>query len=100
MQRNFNPNVNVAQLSQQGKNQSECSKNQQLSSDSLTKPDDVFSDDWYSDSGATNHLTSNIQNLNLGNTKYTGKWVMVIIPKQKLNLKNKPLMLLKEHLRG
>jgi len=60
MQRNFSSNVNTTQLNQQSKNQAESSRNQLPGSDSLARLDDINIEDWYPDSGATNHLTSNI----------------------------------------
>lgn len=45
---------------------------QQLNPKSLTRAEDIASEDRYPDSGATNHLTNNLQNLNLDNKGYTG----------------------------
>lgn len=65
-------NANVAQLNQNPKAQTDNNKMQNANSETGNKTDDLQSEEWYPDSGATNHITNSIQNLNLGNRNYTG----------------------------
>lgn len=63
--------MNTAQLNQKPRSQLESSRNQQTDLDNLTRSDGLNGEEWHPDSGATNHITSNIQNLNLGNSTCT-----------------------------
>lgn len=66
-QNNKGPTANMAQTSSQSRN------NADNTTDDANKSDDINTEEWFPDSGATNHMTNNLQNLNLGNMSYTGK---------------------------
>lgn len=62
-QRPTNPNANLAHtgMDTSNPNTTQPSKNE-----------DAAYEEWYPDSGATNHITNNLENLNLGNKEYKG----------------------------
>lgn len=51
--------------------QTNCDKSH--NSNGTTKSENIQDDCWYPDSGATNHITNNLDNLNLGNKEDRGK---------------------------
>jgi len=46
--------------------------------DDTAKANDYGMDEWFPDSGATNHITNNLQNLNLGSKEYTGNQTVLM----------------------
>lgn len=47
--------------------------NKDCSSNKNAQSEHVQDDCWYPDFGATNHITNNLDNLNLGNKEFRGK---------------------------
>lgn len=67
-QRSGNYSVNVAQAS--SSNQTD---NKDHNSSENSQPESAQDVCWYPNSGDTNHITNNLDNLNLGNKEYRGK---------------------------
>lgn len=52
--------------------QIEANSNIESSRGNQEKFDDIGDDNWYPDSGTINHITNNLENLNLGQKEYRG----------------------------
>lgn len=61
----------MVHTSQEFKNKGENSKIHK-EVEVLARPKDITNYAWYPDSGVTNHITSNLQHLSLGNKEYKG----------------------------
>lgn len=66
-QRNQSLSANVTQVQYNLSNQSD---NKDYHQTEAAKPKHIHDEDWYPDSGATNHITNNLSNLNLENMEY------------------------------
>ena len=62
----------MANMHNDSRNATEDQRSSNLNSSESIKPEESINECWYPDSGATHHVTSNLQNLNLGNREYKG----------------------------
>lgn len=78
---NGNPSANVAQANQDTNNSQRISNQNEAAT-----IDHIQDDSWYPDSGATNHITHNLDNLNLGCKEYKGNKSVSMGNGKKINI--------------